>query len=120
MAQWQTVRGCRSRTLGRMRQTRKGRWLVEGRSGSFVSPLDAMSFLLRREEEMQYQIKTALSHEYWTGEGWSHDRDQGKLYKTLGRAEIVARDLNKRRNNGSQSWNRVLAVEWVQDNWGMA
>lgn len=118
MMTWQTVKGRNGKRTGRMRQTKKGRWVVEGRSGSFATPLDAMAYLLRREEGMQYQIKTALSHEYWTGKGWSKDRNEGKLYKTQGKAENVAAELNLVKNSGSQSWNRVLAVEWVADNWG--
>jgi hypothetical protein len=118
MTTWQTVTGRSNQKLGRMRRTRKGRWVVEGRTGSFVSPLDAMDFLLRREENMQYQVKTALSHEYWTGKAWVKDRNQGKLYKTKGKAENVAHELNKTKNSGSQSWNRVLVADWVEDNWG--
>ena len=118
MMTWQTVTGSKGQKIGQMRRTNKGRWMVDGRTGSFVSPLDAMDFLQKREEALQFQVKTALSHEYWTGSVWSHDRDQGKLYKTKGRAEIVAHELNKTKNAGSQSWNKVVVADWVEDNWG--
>lgn len=117
--QWTTVKGQRGKKLGRMRRTKGGRYVVEGRTGSFDNPFDAMDFLQRREDGMQYQIKTALTHEYWTGTEWVKDRNQGKLYRTKGKAQNVARELNESKNGGSQSWNKVVVAEWVEDNWGV-
>jgi hypothetical protein len=75
-----------------------------------------MKYLLKRNEGMQYQIKSALSHLYWTGKTWSTVRNEGKLFKTEGKAELEA----ARMKGYTEGWDKVLVISWVADNWRRA
>jgi hypothetical protein len=117
--EWLVVKGRTGKVTGRIRRTSPSfssspRWIVEGYDHSFKGHLDAMKWLLKRNEGMQYQVKTALSHLYWTGKDWSLNRKEGKLYKTEGKAENVADTLREAKDG----WDEVVVVSWTADNWG--
>lgn len=93
------------------------RWMVDGREKPFTDYLRAVEWMLKRTRCMKFQVKTALSHEYWTGEGWSRKREHGKLYKTRYQALRAAQKQNEARNGGRKGWDEVVAVQWVASNW---
>lgn len=115
------VKSRSGKAAGRIRRTSpaytdRPRWVVEGVDHSFPGHLEAMKYLLKRNEGMQYQIKSALSHLYWTGKTWSTVRNEGKLFKTEGKAELEA----ARMKGYTEGWDKVLVISWVADNWRRA
>jgi hypothetical protein len=118
MVKEMTVKGRGGRkVIGTVRQRPGGKWIATGCSHGWDTIYAAMDYLTRMDESCQFQIKSALSHKYWTGKGWSKNRDNGKLYRTRGQANLVAPDLNDKYRNGSKSWDTIIVIEHVDDNW---
>lgn len=120
VSEWQPVRNHRNKVIGRVRRLSGSFeadqvWEVEGLAGvTFEDWFDAQKYLAE-QDGMRYQIKTELSHRYWTGTemGREMDRDSGRVYAR----EIDADKLATQFDTG-KSWDRVCVSAWREDNFG--
>ena len=92
-------------------------WVVRGRRHEMWSSyFEAMRALLEERRNMRYCVKTALSHEYWTGESWTTNRRAACLYADH---DVALRALARVERYG-RGWNKVVVAEWEIENWRAA
>jgi hypothetical protein len=119
-SQWQPVYNHRSKVIGRVRRLSGAfdadqQWEVEGLDGvTFDDLFDAQKWLAE-QDGLRYQVKTEMSHRYWTGTemGREMDRDAGRVYAR----EVDAERLASQFDTGT-SWDKVCVAAWRKDNFG--
>jgi hypothetical protein len=119
-SEWQPVYNHRQKKIGRVRRVcgafeADQQWEVEGVDGvTFEDFFDAHKYLAE-QDGMRYQVKTELSHRFWTGTemGREMDRSAGRVYAR----EIDADKLATQFDTGT-SWDRVCVAAWRKDNFG--
>lgn len=112
---WVTVTGWKGQKLGRVRRLQQNPelWVIEGREAQMWSnSLDAMRELLEGKG-VRYQVKTMMSHRYWTGLRWTEEREKGQVFADRETALRAAKKLDR----DPHSWDRVVVVEWERNNW---
>ena len=120
VSEWQPVRDHKQKVIGRIRRVSGAfeadqRWEVQGLEAvTFEDVFDAHKWLLE-QQGVRYQVKTELSHRYWTGNemGLEMNRDAGRLYAR----EIDANRVATQFDTG-KSWDRVCVAVWRSDNFG--
>lgn len=121
VGKWQPVFNHRRKVIGHVRRVSgpfeaDQQWEVKGCDGvTFEDIFDAQKWLAE-QQGVRYQVKTELSHRYWTGSemGSEMDRSAGRVYAREIDAENVARQFDT-----GTSWDRVCVALWTPDNWGM-
>lgn len=119
-SQWQPVFNHRNKKIGRVRRVSGAfeadqQWEVEGLEGvTFEDWFDAQSWLAE-QDGVRYQVKTEMSHRYWTGTkmGREMDRDAGRVYAREVDAERLALQFDT-----GKSWDKVCVAAWRKDNFG--
>lgn len=117
---WQPVFNHRNKKIGRVRRVSGAfdadqQWEVEGLEGvTFEDFFDAHKYLAEHDG-VRYQVKTELSHRYWTGTqmGTEMDRSAGRVYAREIDADKVATQFDT-----GTSWDRVCVAAWRTDNFG--
>ena len=120
VSKWQPVYNHNKKVIGRVRRVSSAfapdqQWEIEGTDGvTFEDYFDALKYVVE-QDGLRYQVKTELSHRYWTGTEMSAemDRQAGRVYAR----EIDAERVARRFDTGS-SWDRVCVVAWRPDNFG--
>lgn len=119
-SQWQPVYNHRNKVIGRVRRLSGAfeadqQWEVEGLEDvTFEDLFDAQKWLAE-QDGLRYQVKTEMSHRYWTGTemGREMDRSAGRVYAREGDAERLASQFDT-----GTSWDKVCVAAWRKDNFG--
>jgi hypothetical protein len=111
---WTKVFDHKNRCVGHIRETRAGKWQVKSavRTKSFDDWFEAHTWLIVNRRGVKWQVKTSLSHQYWTGSDWSLERLEGKVFARKGDAEVVASTFEN-----PSLWDKVVVVPFKENNW---
>jgi hypothetical protein len=119
VSKWQPVYNHHSKVIGRVRRVSSAfapdqQWEIEGVEGvTFEDVFDAQKYLAE-QDGLRYQVKTEMSHRFWTGTqmGEELDRSAGRVYAREIDAERVASQFE------TKGWDKVCVAAWRPDNFG--